>query len=166
MKCNKNSVSPPHWPHLKCSIATCGWWLWYQTSQIVENFHYGRKCFWRWSRLLCALHTHIHTPRGITGTLQWSYEEGHPTPRDLVESLPDTNGSLLLMEGRRGCKGNKRACLPLPTSNPLRGQSARRHPTATMLDGISFLSQITSLPWYSHYSILSIYKGKLPCLTW
>lgn len=89
MKCNKNSVSPPHWPHLKCLIATCGWWLRCQTSQIVENFHYGRKCFWCWSRLLCALHTHIHTPHGITGTLQWSYEEGHLTPRDLAESLPE-----------------------------------------------------------------------------
>lgn len=84
MKWNKNSVSPPHWPYLKCSIATCGWWLQYQTSQIIENFHYGRKCFWRWPKLLCALYTHVHTPHGITGTLQWSYEEGHLTPRDLV----------------------------------------------------------------------------------
>lgn len=93
-----------------------------------------------------SVYTHIHTPHGITGTLQWSYEEGHPTPRDLVESLPDTYGSLLLMEGRRGCRGNERACLPLPTLNPLRGQSVRRHPTAMMSDGNLFLSQITSLP--------------------
>lgn len=125
------------------------------------------------SKLLSVLHTHTH--HGITGTLRWSYKEGHLTARALAESLPDMQGSTAfdgtgvggeekVLEEAKGDAFAPRHLL-VPTSSPLRDQEARGDPTAVMLARISFLSQTISLPLYSHYSILSIYKGKLPCLT-